>query len=380
LGENIRKKERGNIKGEKNVESKLLKFSGTHYDVGYQHGNTLKDIIHSSIVPFVQNDMKERGISKNDGEQITRNYEELIEENFPEVLEETRGLAEGAGIDFQMALLTLLFWEVRDTIDQESHDCTSFVATGDATVNGDPIACQNSDWPMYMKGKNIGQVFHVNVKGRYKFIGRGLAGNLGRNSVIGFNEKGLSFVGSGIHQVQGAGFGFPPLIATRVGLEKCATVDEFITLLRTIPSWSHAGENVDVVDAKGNVARISFSTRRIMFVQTVDHFMASANHFHNREMRHYGPQNPDVYPSSYARYDRLVQLLRDNYGKINREVAMEIMRDHKYGKKPPEGDLSICRHADERETMTSLISVPKDKEFWIYPGTPCEGEYTLFKL
>ena len=358
----------------------LLKFSGSHYDVGFQHGEKLSDTIRSSIVPFMQDDMKDRKISKGDGIKIAKKYESLIGKLFPEVLEETKGLAEGAGIEYETAMLLLLFWEVRDTISSDSNECTSFVAAGDATTNGSPFAAQNSDWPMYMKGKNIGQVFHVNVKGRYKFIGRGLAGNIGRTSVIGFNEKGLSFVGSGIHQVQGARFGFPALVATRIGLERCGTVDEFVELVRSIPAWSHAGENVDVVDSGGNMARISFSSRRIMTVQTKDHFIASANHYHNLEMRHFGPRNKEEYPSSYARYDRMVEQLWDNYGKIDLEVTKKIMSDHKYGDSPPEGDLSICRHADERETMTSLISDPRKKEFWINPGTPCKGEYTRFSL
>jgi isopenicillin-N N-acyltransferase-like protein len=365
---------------EDKMSLKLLKFSGSPYDVGFQHGEILSNTIQSSIVPFVYDDMKDRKISKDDGAKIVQKYEDLIGDLFPEVLEETKGLAEGAGIEYETAMLLLLFWEVRDTVSADANECTSFVAAGDATVKGIPIAAQNSDWPMYMKGRNIGQVFHVNVKDKYKFIGRGLAGNIGRTSVIGFNEKGLSFVGSGIHQTQGAEFGFPPLIATRIGLERCATVDEFIELLRKIPSWSHAGENVDVVDLEGNMARISFSSRRIMYVQTKDHFVASANHFHDLEMRHYGPANREEYPSSYARYERMVEQLRENYGKIDLEVTKRIMSDHKYGDSPPEGDLSICRHADERETMTSLISIPKDKAFYINPGTPCKGEYTKFNL
>jgi isopenicillin-N N-acyltransferase-like protein len=367
-------------KEEQEMKLEMLSFSGTHYDVGFQHGEKLSDIIRTSVIPFVREDMKDRGISDSEGERISRKYEELIGKLFPEVIEETRGLAEGVGIEYQTALLLLLFWEVRDTVSHVSHECTSFVAAGDATANGEPIAAQNSDWPMFMKGRNIGQVFHVNVKNGNKFIGRGLAGNLGRTSVIGFNEKGLSFVGSGIHQVQGAGFGFPPLIATRIGLERCSTVDEFIDLVRSIPEWSHAGENVDVVDSKGNMARISFSTRRIMTVQTKDHFVASSNHFHNREMRHFGPPTREDYPSSFARYDQMIELLKEHYGKIDKKIVMEIMSDHKYGDEPPDADRSICRHGEDRETMTSLISVPKDKEFWIYPGTPCKGDYTCFKL
>jgi isopenicillin-N N-acyltransferase-like protein len=358
----------------------MFSFTGTHYDIGYQHGKNLAGIIRDSVIPFVKNDMKVRGITDNEGTRVAEKYETLIGSLFPEVLEETKGLAEGAGIDYQTALLILLFWEVRDTAENEFHECSSFVAAGDSTADRNSIAAQNSDWPMYMKGRKIGQVFKIDVKKRYKFIGRGLAGNLGRNSVIGFNEKGLSFVGSGIHQTHGAGFGFPPLIMTRIGLEKCSTVDEFVNLVGSIGSWSHAGENVDVVDRYGAMARISFTTRRTMIVQTKDHFIVSTNHYHNHEMRYFGPASKEVYPSSYSRYHRIIELLTENYGSINKEIAIKIMSDHQYGDMPPKGDNSICRHGSDRETMTSLISVPKEKEFWICPGNPCLGEYVCFKL
>ncbi len=362
------------------MQLKMISLSGTHYDIGFQHGQILSGTIRNSVIPYVRKEMIDKGITDAEGERISKKYEVIYGNLFPEVLEETRGIAEGAEIEYQTALLLLLFWEIRDIAAQGARECTSFVAAGDATIKGNPIAAQNSDWPIQMRNKNIGQVFHVEVKNRYKFIGRGLAGNLGRTSVIGFNERGLSFVGSGIRQVQGGEFGFQPLNITRVGLERCSTVGEFIDLVWSIPKWSHAGENVDVVDAEGKMARISFSTKRIMIVQTKDHFLGSANHYHTSEMQHFGPPNREAYPSSYARYDRMIELLKENYGRIDRDVTMRIMRDHRYGDVPPEGEKSICRHGENNETMTSLISVPKDREFWIYPGTPCGGNYTRFRL
>jgi hypothetical protein len=163
-------------------------------------------------------------------------------------------------------------------------------------------------------------------------------------------------------------------------METCSTVEEFIALVDSIPKWSHSGENVDVVDAKGSMARISFSTNRTFINRTLNHFIGSANHYHDREMQHFGPSSAEDYPSSYARYGRLIDLLWENYGKIDREVAMKIMGDHKYGDTPPDGDLSICRHGKNRQTMVNLISLPSQGEFWISEGNPCRREYTKFNL
>jgi isopenicillin-N N-acyltransferase-like protein len=362
------------------MKSKLINLKGNHREIGFQHGQQLSQTIINSVVPFIENDMKENGIGTTEAMKIANKYESLIAKDYPEVIAETKGLAEGAGIGFEKALLILLFWEVRDTVEQSIPECSSFVAAGDASLGGEPIASQNSDWPKIMIGRGIPNVFHISPTGRYGFIGRGLAGNLGRTSVIGFNEKGLGFVGSGINQIKGAGFGFPSLVLTRIGLERCSTVEEFLDLAKSIPRWSHAGENVDIVDKQGNMARISFTTKRTMVVQTKDHFLASTNHFHNREMRQFGPENREEYPSSYDRYDRLVSLLTENYGKVDRDVAQRIMSDHKYGKVPPEGGNSICRHGKNHETMGNLLFLPNQKEFWMSQGTPCQGNYSKFKL
>jgi isopenicillin-N N-acyltransferase-like protein len=364
----------------KDIMSEILKFEGSPHDLGFQHGKQLSRVINHTIVPFVDKDMKEKGISSQQIQKIVTKYQEIIQDSFPEVVMETRGLAEGAGIHFEKAMLILLLWEVRDTVSHSFPECSSFVACGDATVDGSPIATQNTDWPKHMQEKNIGYTFHFKPKGKYSFIGRGLAGNLGRSSVIGFNEKGLCFVGSGVRQMQGAGFGFPPLISTRLGLENCATVDEFLDLLRGIPRWSHAGENVDVVDMEGNVARVSYTTKRIMTVQTKDHFMVSTNHFPNMEIRHYGPRDKNAYPSSYARYERIVELLEMNCGEVDVEKAKRIMSDHKYGNEPPEGAKSVCRHGIDVTTLTNIVMLPKKREFWMSEGNPCKGKYSRFNL
>ncbi len=375
------------------MTQKIHRFKGSHYEIGVQHGSQLRSIISNNVIPFVETEMKKLALSNEGIRRITKRYEDLIGSEFPEVIDEAKGLAEGAELDYETAMMLLFFWEVRDTVSHSKgasvdstptakvdSDCSSFVAAGDATVDGMPIATQNSDWPLTMHGKGLAQVFHISPDNRYRFIGRGLAGNLGRNSVIGFNEKGLAFVGSGIVQFRDADFGFPPLIITRLGLERCSSVDEFVQLVRRIPYYSHAGENVDVVDREGNMARISFSTKRVMTIQTKNHFVVSTNHYHNPEMRNFGPRSVEDYMSTFKRYERLVELAWDNHGSIDRSVVQSIMSDHKYGDQPPDGNNSICRHGETHHTLSNMISLPSLNEFWISEGNPCKGNYTKYCL
>lgn len=362
------------------MESRFVHLKGGHYEIGLQHGKQLRNVITDRVIPFVENDFRELRMASDRYEDVIPDYEELLREHFPKILEETRGISDGAGISYSRALLVLLFWEIKGTTAHYFPECSSFVAAGAATSNGFPIASQNTDWPRNMREREVDYTFRMKPKNAYDFIGRGLAGNLGRPSVIGFNEKGLGFVGSGIRQLKEAGFGFPPLIATRLGIETCGTVDEFLDFVKSISEWSHAGENVDVVDARGNMARISFSTKRIMILEGKNHFIASTNHYHNEEMRRYGPLSREVYPSSWARYDRLVSLLYENYGLIDMNTATKIMSDHEFGNVPPEGANSICRHGQNVQTMTNILFTPTTRDYWISHGNPCRSEYTHYRL
>lgn len=360
--------------------TRLVDLEGTHYEIGVQHGKQLKEAITDRVIPFVEGDMEEIGVSQSSYLEIIPKYEGLLIDHYPQILDETKGIAEGAGVSYEKALLVLLFWEIRDTVTHSFPECSSFVAAGRATADGHPIATQNTDWPRHMREKNIDFTFKVKPDKGYSFLGRGLAGNLGRPSVIGFNEKGLGFVGSGVRQLVGGGFGFPPLVATRLGIESCATVEEFIDLVKSIQGWSHAGENVDVVDASGDMARVSFSTRRTMILEASNHFIASTNHYHHEEMRRYGPLSKEDYPSSWERYYRLVSLLHENHGEINKDSAMRIMSDHAFGEKPPNGAKSLCRHGENVQTMTNVVFAPTKGDYWISHGNPCRGQYTHYRL
>jgi predicted choloylglycine hydrolase len=358
-----------------------VELKGNHYDIGFQHGQQLSGLIKDTVLPLVESDSEVKKISRNILKKIVDKYRGIIGAQFPEIIEETRGIADGAEIDFEKALLTLIFWEVRDAaLPSATLECSSFVATGDATEDGESVGSQNVDWPLPHPHPTTAVLFQVQPRSSYRFIGVGQAGNLGRPSVIGFNDKGLGFVGSGIRQLHKPGFGIPPLMITRIGLEKCGTVDEFLRLVGKIPCWAHSGENVDVFDNDGYVARVGFTTKRTIITYTHNHFLASTNHYHDLEMRHFGPKDERAYPSSFARYNRLVELLTAEYGKLNVASAMEIMGDHNNGNVPPDGEKSLCRHGEGIQTRNNMVLRPSEGKIWISDGSPCKGEYSVFSI
>ena len=79
----------------------FIEVSGTAYDMGYQHGKQAADLVHKYLL-WID---KLTGKPRDELCQNARAFHPLIEKLSPLLMEEIRGLADGAGISFDEALL-----------------------------------------------------------------------------------------------------------------------------------------------------------------------------------------------------------------------------------------------------------------------------------
>lgn len=369
----------------------FVTVEGSHFEMGVQHGRALKQVIRNNVKGFCSK-VLELADNENSSKDLRASYETIYRNHFGYVLDEIHGIANGSDLEYEDTLFFLMVWEFLDNCVPENRrrsflhsvkaietvdSCSCIVAAGAATVNGKSLATQNSDWPSLPMLSPIPFAIKASPRGRFKFVGRALAGFLGAPKVIGFNEKGLTFVSSGVHQNAGGEFGVPPLFMVREALEHFSTVKEVLSFVQTIPKWSHSGENVDVVDASGSMARISVSSNRVAVATTQGDFLTSTNHY-PKEIQHLGP-SPDDYPSSYHRYARLTEIIKENYGKISPGLIMTLMSDHSFGKDGDAATNSICRHGGVT-SINNVICSPISNELWISEGSPCKGAYSKFTL
>ncbi len=367
---------------------RLVKIRGTPYEMGQQLGKQAADLIRHPVLTYF--DLFSQQITPQEKGAFIKKYEDIIERHAPDFVSEIRGIAKGANLDYDTALFLQVAWdflvgylpvEVRTkvgadmNIDSISTSCTAFVAAGKATADRKAIAAQNSDASSMLYDGCIAVA--AEPRDGYKFLG--LSDAAGSACVIGFNEKGLGLMGSGIRQYKEANFGFPVMLAYRIILEKCSNVDDTIDTMKEFPRWGHMGGNLDVVDARGYVARIACSSQLLTAMSSQNNFVASTNHYHDLEMRHFGPL-PEDYASSYERYDRIVELLTYNHGKISVEIAMAVLSDHKFGIVEPETTKSICRHSKATGTYACTIARPTERKLWISKGFPCEREFSTFTI
>src|SRR5689334_15611022 len=133
----------------------LLKVSGSHYSIGLQIGEALHDLIPRVIDQIFQHELTANAQTA-DGKIVaalpslsrsailarTHDFLPLFEQYCPLMVEELRGIAKGAQISFEEALLLQIRGEI---IYATVGGCTSFVFSRNVTKNGALIAGQNWD-------------------------------------------------------------------------------------------------------------------------------------------------------------------------------------------------------------------------------------------
>ena len=124
--------------------------------------------------------------------------------------------------------------------------CTTGIVSGKYTADGRPLLFKQRD------SEQADNVYVYSNSGKYAYIGVVPIGDKeNRRVVYGHNEKGLAIMNSNSYNLEGPIQGKATkhnLI--RLGLEGCATVDEFETMLRKLAPFAY-GSNYGCLDATG---------------------------------------------------------------------------------------------------------------------------------
>ena len=116
----------------------LIEVSGSAYEMGYQQGAQAAELVERCIRWIEKLAGKPRDLLGRNALAFLPSIEALS----PAYLEEVRGLADGANISFEEALLC----QVRSEAARIGEGgCTAFALTGSATADGQPLAGQNQD-------------------------------------------------------------------------------------------------------------------------------------------------------------------------------------------------------------------------------------------
>ncbi len=323
---------------------------GTYYQVGLGTGSRAAPFVRANVAAFWR-ELAAAGKSPAWLRGKAREEAALLPAH---TVEEIAGVAEGSRLPLADLLAYNLYgdWVFPD-------GCTVMMAIGAAGHNGNTLFMKNSDQvgSDKMVGAGFDQHKEVYVIQIVKpdegntMVGVSAAGRTGLK--VGLNDKGVA-TGSNIARTKE--FTARKLDITKIrasdrtqlmrqGLEKntAKTAANYVAGLILENPTSTPG-NIEFADKdEGVIIEGSYTHQALDVVR--DEIAARANRF---QLLEYTNDPADV--SSVCRYQRCLQLLRENEGQLTLDKLIEFSRDHGNGPGPN----SICRHGTHYSEETSL--------------------------
>ena len=334
----------------------LVEVSGTAYELGYQHGAQAVNLIQRYLL------LIER-VTNMSRDALCRNalvFLPLIEQFNPAYLEEVRGLAAGAGLTFEEALLCQARAEAAYSREE---GCSAFALTGEATADHQTLAGQNQDLPP--EYADVAILLHVKpTDGRPRALMFTFAGQLG---FVGMNQTGMCLFANALYDYKWQ-LGLPKYPMKRTLLEQ-TTVEAGVDLLRRHRLCS--ANNIVLVDGHGGLADVEVRPESVaVFQDDHPHRRIHTNHYVTRQFE---PLETNSLPDSCPRLDRMRELVQENWGAITVDTMKRILSDH------VNDPGAICRHGEAGwHSISGYIAQPAQGLLHVRRGHGCLGTWQSY--
>jgi isopenicillin-N N-acyltransferase like protein len=336
----------------------LVTASGSAYELGYQHGAQAAPLIQRYLL------LIER-LARLSRDTLCRNamaFLPLIENLSPAYVKEIHGLADGAQISFDEAVLCQARLEAAHARDG---GCSAFALTGQATAGGQTLAGQNQDLlPEY---SDVAIVLHLQpTDGRPAMLMFTFAGQLG---FVGMNEWGTCLFANALYDAPWR-FGLPKYPVKRLILEQrsVAAAIDLLARHRVV-----SANNLVLADGAGHLADVEERPEGIaVYDDDHPHQRVHTNHYVTSQ---FAALETNSLPDSCPRLDRLRALVQQHWGGITVDTMQTILADHEHD---PGG---ICRHgAEGLHTISGYIAEPAQRALHVRRGHGCLGTWQTYTL
>ncbi|MCA9918075.1 MAG: hypothetical protein KC445_08990 [Anaerolineales bacterium] len=354
---------------------RVLKASGSAYEIGYEHGRSYRNDIRrytKERVQLVCGGLWSGGpMSREEVLSIAEMCLPDHEAYAPELYQELHGLADATGLSPAELLIVGGFTDFVDTVYSLSiprsarlpvDDCTAFIVP-DSAAAGAGLFGQT--WDMHDTATEFVILLDVQPDNTPRSLVFTTTGCLGQ---IGMNEHGICV---GINNLLGAdgqiGVTWPFVV------RKILQQDNIDDALACITEAKLAGaHNYLLFDGNGRGYNIEAMSSHHVVTPLAGEPLVHTNHCLLRETMKFAQERPaDSQASSEARLGRAGELLGERPLTIHHLIALTRDPD------------AICVRAKPPfhvESCGAAIMQPKTGTFWAVWGLPSENEYEQFEL
>lgn len=342
-----------------------LHIEGKPEERGFQHGYLLAKEIKEALMEMSEVWHYQTAL---DWQWLVQRSARMFNPKIdPENMAEMDGIVEGmkaAGVlttrdeivAYNGATEFMGYWwpMVKDTISPSSPDpkkesCSSFIATGSMTSDGGIVLGHNTMSSFYYPLCNI--ILDILPDKGYRILMQSVAGLIHSETDFFVTSAGLM----GSETTIGGFFpfdekGVPEFARMRHATQYASTIDEWCKIMKTGNNGGYANAWL-IGDINTNeIARLELGLKYIGFEKKKEGYFVGSNVAEDLRILRFETKTSemDIKNSSVARRVRWKQIMRDNTGKINLELAKAFEADHydTYLNTSTPDMRTLCSHPD----------------------------------
>jgi pyrimidine operon attenuation protein/uracil phosphoribosyltransferase len=364
----------------------IIFLAGSHRDIGKKRGKILRARIEKAIDRFAFTFNKDWGLDWQWLKEFsTKYFKNRIDF---EIEEEIRGMAEGlreAGSKLTEedilavnclfdaeSYLTSIKKKDKEKINKNG-GCTSLIANGDYTEDGDYIIAHTTWW-RYFTGVNFNHLEIIKPEKGNLFMMQSSPGLLFSGTDFYYNSRGISISETTLDGIKTYNIdGIPIFQRLRIAIEKAADIYEVANIISRGNTGAYANDYLIGDAREKKIGILEIGTYNHVFSVKSNGYYVSSNLVQYPEIRE---ESSIIYDDSinsdnarYARLNTLVNTLRP----LNIDKTKMILQDHFdvsiNGEKP--GKNSICGHREIEERLDIF-----DKKPPFFPTGSIDGKIT----
>ncbi len=342
-------------------------LEGTPSEIGFQHGYLLAAEIAEmrSVMELQLHEDTKKDWSFFRKESQTMMWPQIEREYRDEMTGIVEGVnAKGVKLDIWdvVAMNGYLEWGYYTKVWDKLHKtkkpakvpsaehCSAFVATGSYTKDGKVIIAHNN-WTSYLDGTRWTIAFDIVPARGYRILMDGLPGVIASDDDFGMNEAGIMITETTITGFEGYNpKGIPEFVRARKAMQYASSIDDFTRIMKDGNNGGYANDWL-IADRKTNeIASLELGLKNVTLDRKRDGYFVGSNFPINpklaQEETHFDLKDAGV--SANARKARWEQLMAENKGRIDVDLARKFLADHfdTFQKKTEPNERTLCGHID----------------------------------
>jgi hypothetical protein len=250
--------------------------------------------------------------------------------------------------------------------------CSAFIAAGDATSDGQIVMAHNS-WSRYVLLRFCNIIVDIAPEKGHRILMQTWGPCI--YSATDFFITGAGLVGTETTIGGFKGFekkGTPIFERARRAMQYADNIDQWAKIMMKNNNGAYANSWLIGDINTGQIARLELGLKHHSLEKKTNGWFSGSNVAENVKLlrQETDASYDDIREISVARRERFKQLFKKHHGKINTEIAKQILADHYdfYLKKQNPSSRTICGHMDLDDG-----SVPKSRGAYI-PGGAIDGK------